>query len=189
VNWEEIVFCVVDTETTGTDPFSGDRIIEIAAVPVYKGKIYLAKSFHSLVNSHVRVPALIQKIHGISNDEIESAPDMKEVYESFREYVKDTMLVFHNAEFDLTFLDMMAKDTGNFPLENPYVDTLDLSRELFGKAHSLKWLCEKLKIKGDVKHRALEDAHLTAKVFLRMMSLLGEENIEQFVKRKGRYLW
>jgi DNA polymerase-3 subunit epsilon len=182
--WNDTVFCVVDTETTGTDPLAGDRIVEIAAVPVFKGKIYRNKAFHSLVNPRIRIPALIQKVHGISNMDIEEAPDMDAVYDLFRDYVKGTVLVFHNANFDLTFLDMMAKETGNFPITNPYIDTLDLSEEIFGKPHSLKWLCERLGIKTTIQHRALPDALVTARVFVKLVEYLGENRIDEFIRGK-----
>ncbi|MBZ4661497.1 3'-5' exonuclease [Thermotoga petrophila] len=182
--WNDTVFCVVDTETTGTDPFAGDRIVEIAAVPVFKGKIYRNKAFHSLVNPRIRIPALIQKVHGISNMDIVEAPDMDTVYDLFRDYVKGTVLVFHNANFDLTFLDMMAKETRNFPLTNAYIDTLDISQEVFGRPHSLKWLCEKLGIRDKIEHRALSDALVTAKVFVRLVKLLGEHKVDDFIRKK-----
>ncbi|PLV59219.1 PolC-type DNA polymerase III [Thermotoga sp. KOL6] len=182
--WNDTLFFVVDTETTGTDPFGGDRIVEIAAVPVFKGKIFMNKAFHSLVNPHVRIPALIQKVHGITNEEIEEAPDMGTVYENFRDYVKGSVLVFHNANFDLAFLDMMAKETGNFPITNFYIDTLDISEEIFGRPHSLKWLCERLGIKDKIEHRALLDAKVTAKVFVRLIRLLGEHKVDDFIRRK-----
>ena len=183
--WDEMVFCVVDTETTGVDPLKGDRIVEIAIVPVFKGKIILEKAFHSLVNPKVRIPALVQKVHGISNSEVMEAPPMEEVFPLLRSFIRGTILVFHNAHFDLTFLDFAAKEIGEFPLTVSYIDTQDMTREIFGRNHTLKWLTRKLGIRDEIAHRALDDAVVTAKVFVKLSKIVGYSNVDEFVRRWG----
>jgi len=79
---------------------------------------------------------------------------------------------------------MMAKETRNFPLTNAYIDTLDISQEVFGRPHSLKWLCEKLGLRDKIEHRALSDALVTAKVFVRLVKLLGEHKVDDFIRKK-----
>lgn len=103
--WDDNVYCAVDIETTGLDPSMGDMIIEIAIVPVYKGKIVKELIYSSLVNPKVYIHTYAQKIHKITNDDIEDAPELGEVISVVRKYSQDTVLVFHNARFDLTFLD------------------------------------------------------------------------------------
>jgi len=77
----------MDTETTGTDPLAGDRIVEVAMVPIYKGKILYRGIYHSLVNPQIRVPATIEKVHGIGNEQLQNAPSMDEVFDKIRSYI------------------------------------------------------------------------------------------------------
>ena len=79
------VFVVVDTETTGSSPLNGDRIIEIAAIPIYHGKIYYELRFHSLVNPQITIPAAISSIHGLKNADVNDEPSMLEVFPKFKE--------------------------------------------------------------------------------------------------------
>jgi len=177
------IYVVVDTETTGLDPENGDSIIEIAAVPVYKGKIYKKHMFHALVNPIVRVPAVVTSIHGLKNSDLESYPTMHEVLPRFIEYVGSAVLVMHNAVMDLSFLDAAAKSVGRLPPFVRYVDTLEIAKYLYPKeSHSLMSLANKYRIKVEKLHRAKADALLTAKVFLRMLRLLGEDEVRGFIK-------
>lgn len=183
--WDEMVFCAIDTETTGIDPLKGDRIIEMAIVPVFRGRIILEKAFHSLVNPRVGIPALVQKIHGISNSEVMEAPPMEEVFPILRNFIKGTILVLHNAHFDLTFLDFAAKDIGEFPLTVSFIDTQDMTKVIFGRGHTLKWLAKRFGIKDEITHRALDDAIVTAKVFIKLSKIIGYSNVEEFIRRWG----
>ncbi len=177
---ENSLFCTVDTETTGTEPFSGDRIIEIAIVPIFKGKILRRSIYHSLVNPNIRIPATIQKVHKISNDEIQNAPTVDHVFEQVRTYLTRSIAVFHRAYFDLTFLDMSAKEIGTLPLTISYVDTQEMAEAVFGTKKSLTWLCERFRLPKP-SHRALEDALLTAKVFLNLSNFLTEAQFRDLI--------
>jgi len=183
LDWNETVFCVVDTETTGTDPESGDRIVEVAIVPVYKGKLIIEKSFVSFVNPEVKIPALIEKVHRIRNSYLKSAPKMREVFPTIRNYLNGMIPVFHNGKFDLTFLDYAAKEIGEFPLSPHYIDTQDLAIEIFGQPKTLEWLAQFFSITDKINHRALDDAIVTAKVFIRLAKMVGINNIGEFLKK------
>ncbi|RKX48824.1 MAG: 3'-5' exonuclease, partial [Thermotogae bacterium] len=125
------VFVVVDTETTGSSPLNGDRIIEIAAIPIYHGKIYYELRFHSLVNPQITIPAAISSIHGLKNADVNDEPSMLEVFPKFKEYVGNAVIVGHSISVDMKFFDIAAKETGTFPFSNDYIDTYELAKSLF----------------------------------------------------------
>ena len=183
LKWEETVFCAVDTETTGVDPERGDRIIEIALVPIYKGRVIVERAYVSLINPMVKIPALVEKIHGIGNDDISKAPSMEHVYPVIAEYFSGMVPVFHNGRFDLTFLDYAAKEIGAFPLDPYYIDTYEMSRKIFGKPKSLEWLAKRFSITDRINHRALDDAIVTARVFVKLAQMIGYENVGEFLMR------
>jgi DNA polymerase-3 subunit epsilon len=125
------IYLVIDTETTGSSPLSGDRILEIAAIPVYGNKILHNLSFQSLVNPLVKIPAQITGIHGLKNEDVSEEPTMAEVFPRFRDYVGGATLVGHNIVNDMTFFDIASKETGVLPLVNNYIDTIDIAHEVF----------------------------------------------------------
>ncbi|QTA38263.1 3'-5' exonuclease [Thermosipho ferrireducens] len=185
--FDETVFCVMDTETTGLNPFYGDRIIEVAIVPVYKGKIVEEWIYHSLINPKIRIPALVEKIHKISNSEIANAPGLENMVNSIRAYSKGTVFVMHNANFDLSFVDFATKEIGEFPISFRYIDTLEICQVLYGRKRSLESLIREFKIGENVPHRALEDAILTAKVFIKLVEKIGYRHISEFIRKwQGR---
>jgi len=175
------VFCAVDTETTGVNPDRGDRIIEIALVPVYRGKIILEKAYVTLVNPMVRIPALVEKVHGIGNSEVVRAPSMDDIFPTIKSYLSNMVPIFHNGKFDLMFLDYAAKEIGSFPIDPTYIDTYEMSSILFGKPRSLEWLARYFSITDKIHHRALDDAVVTARVFLRMAQMIGYERVGEFL--------
>ena len=171
------IFCAMDTETTGTNPLAGDRIIEVAMVPIYKGKILYRGIYHSLVNPQIRVPATVEKVHGIGNEQLRDAPSMDEVFEKIRSYVSRSIMIFHRAEFDLTFLDFTAKEIGTFLPTVRFLDTYEIAELLFREGKSLSWLAKRYDLPTPT-HRALDDAIVTAKIFLRMVRDLEMDVIE-----------
>ncbi|MGB4263052.1 MAG: 3'-5' exonuclease [Fervidobacterium sp.] len=181
--WDDNVYCAVDIETTGLDPSMGDMIIEIAIVPVYKGKIVKELIYSSLVNPKVYIHTYAQKIHKITNDDIEDAPELGEVISVVRKYSQDTVLVFHNARFDLTFLDYAAKEVGQLPLTVYYIDTLDISQAVYGRRRKLKSLAQEFNILHRVTHRAYDDAMVTAQVFVNFFERYGWETMHEFLKK------
>lgn len=103
------IYLVIDTETTGSSPLEGDRILEIAAIPVYGNKILHNLSFQSLVNPLVMIPAQITGIHGLKNEDVLDQPTMAEVFPRFRNYVGGATIVGHNIVNDMTFLILHRK--------------------------------------------------------------------------------
>ncbi len=183
IDWEETVFCAVDTETTGLNPESGDRIIEIALVPIYKGRLILKKSYVTLINPEIYIPYDTEKIHNISNEKIKKAPYMKDVFPIIRYYLTNMVPVFHNGKFDLSFLDFSAKDIGEFPINPFYIDTSELALEIFGEYKTLEWLARRFLNSERINHRALDDAIVTGKVFVKLARRIGYENLGKFLKK------
>lgn len=168
------VYIVIDTETTGSNPLKGDRIIEIAAFPIYKNKIYYDLMFHTLVNPEIKIPAQITGIHGLKDRDVSDKPTMFEIYPRLRNYLGDSVIVGHSIYSDLKFFDISAKETGKFPLSNRFIDTLELSQLVFKRGpYNLSTVSKRLKIKDMPTHRALDDARVTAKVFLALRDKIG----------------
>ncbi|MEN3008821.1 3'-5' exonuclease [Pseudothermotoga sp.] len=181
------IFCAMDTETTGTDPSSGDRIVEVALVPIYKGKILYRGIYHSLVNPKIKIPAVIEKVHGIGNQQLQSAPDMEKVFEKIKTYMTKSIMVFHRAQFDLTFLDFAAKEVGTFLPTIRFLDTHEIAQYIFKERKTLPWLAKHYDLPQPT-HRALDDAIVTAKVFLKMIKEL-EMDVTELVKTWSGEEW
>mgnify|MGYP000945618589 CR=1 FL=1 len=168
------VFVVVDTETTGSKPLEGDRILEIAAIPIYGEKIIYKLAFQSLVNPMVMIPAQITGIHGLRDRDVLEEPTMAEVFPKFRDYIGSATLVGHNIINDMTFFDIASKETGVMPLSNNYIDTIELAQEVFEDGpYNLYGLAKRLKIRDIPTHRAMDDSRVTAKVFMSLAKNLG----------------
>ncbi|MFN3692033.1 MAG: PolC-type DNA polymerase III [Fervidobacterium sp.] len=180
--WNDSVYCCVDIETTGIEPSDGDRIIEIAIIPVYKGKIVREWIFSSLVNPKVYIQTYAQSVHKISNLDLENAPTLDEIISIIRKYSRDTVMVFHNARFDLTFFDYAAKEVGQLPLDITYIDTLEISQAIYGKRRKLESLANEFKVNHKVTHRAYDDAMVTAQVFIKFLEKYGWEVVHEFIR-------
>ncbi len=186
----EILF---DTETTGFDPHSGDRIVEIGAVELVD-LLPTGREFHSFVNPQRDIPFESTKVHGITNDTVKDAPIWAEICADFMDFIgDDSFLVAHNAEFDMNFLNFQNKEAGMALIGKERVkDSLALAKKKFpGQANSLDALCRRfnidLSIRSD-RHGALLDSYLLADVWLelhggRQQSMLfAEKNKENTQK-------
>jgi DNA polymerase III epsilon subunit family exonuclease len=171
----DVAFTVVDLETTGATPgFS--RITEIGAVRIEGGEI--VGTFSELVDPRVPIPALITGITGITREMVEGAPTIDEVLPRFVEFSAGSVLVAHNARFDLAFLDyelgILTRET--FP--RPALDTLRLARRLMPHTRcSLGVLADRLSLPTTPRHRALPDAMATGELLLVLLSRLQEQNV------------
>ena len=155
----EEIFCVIDLETTGTDPLT-DRIIEIAVI-VFKGDQVL-NSFDSLIKSDIYIPSLITDLTGISNNDLENAPEFDDISRVLIETIKNIPIIGHNVDFDLSFL----RNYG-MTFENIIFDTLDLSYVFFpsSPSYSLQSLKKEFNFPVQNSHRALSDCESTMHLF------------------------
>ena len=159
-----ITFCVVDLETTGGSP-AGCGITEIGALKVRLGE--RQGSFHTLVRPDEMVPAFIRLLTGISDDMLVDAPPIEAVLPSFLEFVRDSVLVAHNARFDVGFLNAALAREGYPPLGNDVVDTAMLARKILAgevRNNRLETLARHLRCAHQPCHRAFADVLATNEV-------------------------
>jgi DNA polymerase III subunit epsilon len=161
---------VVDLETTGLSPRHGHRIIEIGAVALENGAV--VEEFTTLVDAGVPIPIEVQAIHGITDEMLDGRPKPEEALPRFREFIGDSVLVAHNAAFEVTFLrhEFARLKLG---LPNRHVCTLEMSRRLLSRLPDYTLQTVYLHLFPDPdflrqNHRALDDARLTAKIWLAM---------------------
>jgi len=174
----DLTYTVFDTETTGLDPAGGDRIISIGAVRIVKLHMLEEENFDCLINPHRSIPAESTKFHGIVDEMVRSKPGIEKVLPMFHQFAADTILVAHNAAFDMRMLQMCEPQTG-ITFINPVLDTLLLSA-LIHPAHSdhdLNDIADRLGVEILNRHTAIGDAMTTAKMFLKMMPLLDNMGI------------
>jgi len=174
----DLTFTVFDTETTGLDPTAGDEIIQIGAVRVVNGKLLRAESFEQLVDPKRSIPQASIPIHGIQPEMVLGQPTIQTVLPAFHAYAHDTVLVAHNAAFDMRFLQLKEQATG-VRFDQPVLDTLLLSAAVHPNqaSHKLEAIAERLDIPVIGRHTALGDAIVTAEVLLRLIPLLADKGI------------
>jgi len=163
---------VLDTETTGFDPDKGDRIIEIGCVELVN-HLPTGKTLQLYINPEREIPAEATAIHGITNDFVKDKPVFSQVYEEFLEFVKGGILVIHNAEFDMKFINWELRLVGHEPIGwNMVLDTLGMARKAFpGSPANLDALCRRFGIDNTERtyHGALLDSELLAEVYLELL--------------------
>lgn len=163
---------VLDTETTGFDPFSGDRIVEIGAVELM-GHMATGKTYHQYINPERGMPDEAFQVHGLGDDFLRDKPKFAAVGQAFLDFIGDAKLVIHNAAFDMKFLNAELKWM-NLP-EIPYdraIDTLEIARKRFpGSPASLDALCRRFGIDNGARtlHGALLDSEILAEVYLELI--------------------
>ncbi|RTL28245.1 MAG: DNA polymerase III subunit epsilon [Rhodocyclaceae bacterium] len=174
----ELTFTVFDTETTGLNPSEGDEIIQIGATRIVNGKLRKSESFDQLVDPQRELPEASTRIHGITPDMLVGQPTMGKVLPAFHAFAEDTVLVAHNAAFDMRFLQLKEVSTG-IRFAQPVLDTLLLSAVLHPsqESHRLEAISERMGVSVMGRHTALGDAIVTGEVFLRMIPLLAEMGI------------
>jgi DNA polymerase-3 subunit epsilon len=162
----------LDTETTGLDPNSGHRIVEIGCVEMI-GHIRTDNAFHVYINPERDMPREAEAIHGISSEFLKDKPVFSAVAQQFVDFIGDSSLVIHNAGFDMKFInaELSSVDIPPVPMDRA-IDTVQIARRKFpGQPANLDALCRRFNIdlSARVKHGALLDAELLADVYLELM--------------------
>ncbi len=170
----DLTYTVFDTETTGLDPSAGDEIIQIGAVRIVNGRLLRHESFDRLIDPRRVLQAESVAIHGITAQMLDGQPGIERVLPAFHQFAEDTVLIAHNAAFDMRFLQIKENLTG-IRFTQPVLDTLLLSALLQPnqESHQLEAIAERFGIAVIGRHTALGDAIVTGEVFLRMIPLLN----------------
>ncbi len=174
----ELTYTVFDTETTGLNPSGGDEIIQLGAARIVNGKLLRQESFDQLVDPGRTIPAESIPIHGITQDMVDGQPRIAQVLPVFHAFAQDTVLVAHNAAFDMKFLQLQEESTG-IVFRQPVLDTLLLSAVVHPnqESHRLEAIAERFNVAVLGRHTALGDALVTAEIWLRLIPLLAEQGI------------
>jgi DNA polymerase-3 subunit epsilon len=174
----ELNYTAFDTETTGLDPRGGDEIISIGAIRIVNGRLLHTETLNQLVNPCRSVPAESIKYHGIDDGMLEGKPTIEKVLPLLHRFAKDTVLLAHNAAFDMRMLQMKEKATG-IRFDHPVLDTIHLSAIVHPSQHdhTLDAIAQRLGVVLTKRHDALGDAVATGEVFLKMIPLLNEKGI------------
>ncbi len=163
---------VLDTETTGLSPATGDRIVEIGCVELVN-HLPTGKNFHEYINPERDMPEQAEAIHGLSQEFLSDKPVFAEISDAFDTFIGDSVLIIHNADFDLGFLNAEREKLGLEPLSSDRtIDTVQMAREKFpGAQASLDALCRRFQIDNSDRslHGALKDARLLAEVYLELI--------------------
>ncbi len=175
----ELTYTVFDTETTGLEPSKGDEIIQVGAVRIVGGRLLRQEIFDQLVDPRVPLKPQGIPIHGITEDMVHGQPTIDAVLPAFQEFCADTVLVAHNAAFDMRFLQLKEEVTG-VRFRQPVLDTLLLSAVVHPNqdSHRLESIAERLGISVIGRHTALGDAFVTGEVFVKLIGLLADQGIQ-----------
>ena len=176
----DTTYCVLDLETTGFSA-SNDKITEIGIMKVKNKEVI--DEFSCFVNPERHIPERVSEVTNITDDMVKDAETIDKIFPKVLEFLgdqKETVIVAHNANFDVGFLKQNAKALG-YDFNYSYLDTLSLAKDLFPdyKKYKLGKIAENLGIKVEVAHRALDDVDTTVKVFNVMMDMLKERGAKK----------
>ncbi len=172
-------FVVFDLETTGLYPFSGDEITSVSAVVIENGQLRKDIYFDQLVNPHREIPPIATEITGISNEMVENSPSVLWVLNEFLDFARNSVLVAHNSDFDLHFINIKLKQYCHTKISHHIVDTFILSNALLtGKnCQTLDALIRFYKLSPEGRHTSLGDSLVTAEILLEFLKMLASRNI------------
>jgi DNA polymerase-3 subunit epsilon len=171
---------VLDTETTGISLKMGHRVIEIGCVEINNG-MPTGKTFQQYINPQREVSSEAFQVHGLNMAFLAQFPIFETIYELFLDFVQDSPLIIHNAQFDMTFLNAETKRISRPSLNNTVIDTLMWARKKFpGAANSLDALCKRFQISYAHRnlHGALLDAQLLCQVYLKLEAICSQNILD-----------
>ena len=173
-----LTYTIFDTETTGLNPSQGDEIVSIGAVRIVNGRLLTEERFDQLVDPRRSIPRTATAIHHITDQMVQGQPPIEQVLPRFARFAEDTVLVAHNAAFDMRMFQVKEEQTG-VTFTQPLLDTLLLSALLHPKqeSHTLEEIANRFSIPMSNRHNSLGDALLTAQIFLKFIPLLAARGI------------
>jgi len=163
---------ILDTETTGLSIQDGHRVVEIAACEM-RDYVLTGETFHVFINPQREIDINASKIHGLKIEDLEEKPKFSQICDDFIAFIKDSRLVIHNADFDVSFLNNEFEICGSsYRIKKNYLDTMKLARKkLPGSLVNLDALCRRYGVSLDKRefHGALVDTHLLAEVYIELI--------------------
>jgi DNA polymerase III subunit epsilon len=162
---------VLDTETTGLDPQEGHRIVEVACIELFH-HIPTGRRFQRYLNPERDMPQEALAVHGLTSEFLAPHPPFSEIVDELIGFIGDDILITHNAEFDLTFLNAELARLGRAPIACVHLDTLGMARQRFpGAPASLDALCRRFAIdlSARSRHGAEIDCDLLAAIYLELL--------------------
>lgn len=164
------IFCAIDTETTGINPQT-EHLTEVAAIKFSKDGVI--DSFSTLINPNIKLSPFITELTGITDSMLQDAPKIQTVLPQLRDFCKGTIIVAHNAQFDLRFINAESLRLGLLPLPNEAVDTLLISRIILPENKTWKQpnLALQFNIDTGQAHRALSDATVCKTLFTTLIKM------------------
>ena len=163
---------VLDTETTGLSIAENHRIVEIGCIEL-KNQIPTSRIFHEYLNPQRAVSEEAYKIHGYSDEFLSNKKTFPKIAKSFLDFIKDKIIIIHNAAFDLSFLNYELRLVNQKPINNKIIiDTLEIARQKYpGSQNSLDALCKKFNIDNSKreKHNALIDCQLLREIYINLI--------------------
>ena len=173
----DTTYCVLDLETTGFSAKT-EKITEVGIMKVKNGEVI--DEFSCFVNPEKHIPERVTEVTNITDEMVKDAKTIEQVFPEILDFIEDSVLVAHNAPFDMGFLKQNAKILG-YEFDYTYIDTLSLAKDLFPdyKKYKLGKIAENLGIKVEVAHRALDDVDTTVKVFRVMLDMLKERGAKK----------
>jgi len=171
--------CVFDFETSGLD-HKNDRVIEMAAIRVRYGEV--VSEFSTIVKQDIEITSEITRITGITQDQVEKGLNEDTAFKILRIIMGNALLVAHNAAFDLQFLHWSMMRVAGKTFNNPFIDTMTISRDRTTYPHKLIDMCEKYGVELSGAHRALNDVHGAHDL---LKALHAEQPVDEWVNRLG----
>ena len=171
------IYCVLDLETTGFSATT-EKITEVGIMKLKNGEV--VDEFSCFVNPEKHIPERVTEVTNITDEMVKDAETIDKVFPKILEFLGDSVIVAHNAGFDVGFLKQNAKNLG-YDFDYTYIDTLSLAKDLFPeyKKYKLGKIAENLGIKVEVAHRALDDVDTTVKVFKVMLDILKKRGAKK----------
>jgi len=176
-------FVILDTETTGLEASKGDKIISLAALKIRNSLIQENEFLDELINPERDIPWESIKIHHITDEHVRGKPTLPELQSKINSFLKKSILIGHNIEFDKKFIyqDAANSDLSKRMKKITSIDTIYLTAALYPdlENYDLSYLCEHFNIKTNdqIRHSALGDCWITARLFLHLLNKAKEKNI------------
>ena len=166
------IFVAIDVETTGLSPIKNE-LIEVSAIR-YNGNEKI-DTFSTLIKPKERIPYYITNITGITNEMVENSPEVSEVMEKLVEFIGNSPIVAHNANFDYSFIQNYSENSFS---DNKLIDTVQIGRALYPELpnHKLGTIAQHIGITEDGFHRAEFDCECCAKIYMKYLENKEEEN-------------